>query len=222
MLTIGFRHAALASLLGLVALSMGCGSSPAAPARLTEPPTVAAAGPISPASGLPGDEVQVFGQGFLPGATVTFDGARAGIIRLTSTTIVVTTPLHLPGRVDIVVTNPDGQQVTLAGTFTYDSVSLTASPGVVGIGGQLTMTWLAPSGRGCVGGGDWIALYKVGDPDKTGAANGHSDLWYDHVCGAVTGRSTIAAPSQPADYEFRYMVGDTAVARSNAVTVSAH
>jgi hypothetical protein len=103
-----------------------------------------------------------------------------------------------------------------------ESVSLTASPSLVTPGDQLTIAWLAPSGRGCVGGGDWIALYKVGDPDKTGAANGHSDVWYDHVCGAVTGKFTLTAPSQPADYEFRYMVGDTSVARSNPVTVDAH
>ena len=83
------------------------------------------------------------------------------------------------------------------------------------------MSWVAPSGRGCIGGGDWVALFRVGDPDITGAANGHSDLWFEHLCGATSGTSTLSAPPQPGQYEFRYMVGDTAVARSNAVTVNA-
>ena len=80
---------------------------------------------------------------------------------------------------------------------------------------------MGPSGRGCSGGGDWIAIYKVGDPDITGAANGHSDLWFTHVCGATSGTSTLSAPRQPGEYEFRFMFGDTAVARSSPVTVSA-
>lgn len=215
------RRAAIVCLFGLLGLSAGCGSSPTAPAPLAElstavPPTAS----TSPSRGLAGDVVEVFGRGFLPGAAVTFDGRAAQITWLTSTTITVTIPSHSPGAVDVVVTNPDGAKLTLAGAFTYESVSLTANPSVVGVGGQITMTWLAPSGRGCNGGGDWIALYRVGDPDITGAANGHSDLWYDHLCGAVTGTSTLTAPSQPADYEFRYMVGATAVARSNLVVVS--
>jgi hypothetical protein len=61
----------------------------------------------------------------------------------------------------------------------------------------------------------------VGDPDITGAANGHSDLWFTHVCGATSGTSTLSAPRQPGEYEFRFMFGDTAVARSSPVTVSA-
>src|SRR5258705_11320494 len=98
---------------------------------------------------------------------------------------------------------------------------LTASSSLVPSGGQLTLSWVAPRGRGCNGGGDWLALYRVGDPDITGAANGHSDLWFVHLCGATSGTSTLKAPPQPGQYEFRYMVGDTAVARSGAVTVSA-
>ena len=150
---------------------------------------------------------------------MTFDGLAATNIRLTSTTITVTIPVHSPGAVDVVVTNRDGEKLTLTGAFTYEFFSLTASRRRCHRRTN-NVTWLAPSGRGCIGGGDWIAIYKVGDPDKTGAANGHSDLWYDHVCGAVEGRFMLTAPNKPADYEFRYMVGDTAVARSNPVTVS--
>src|SRR6185503_1216571 len=70
---------------------------------------------------------------------------------------------------------------------TVDGVSLTASPSLVTSGSQLTVTWVAPSGRGCVGGGDWVAIFRVGDPDRTGATNGHSDLWFEHLCGATSG-----------------------------------
>lgn len=102
-----------------------------------------------------------------------------------------------------------------------DSISLTASPSLVASGEQLTVSWVGPSGRGCIGGGDWIAIYRVGDPDVSGAANGHSDLWFVHVCGATSGTATLKAPLQPGEYEFRFMEGDTAVARSSPVTVSA-
>jgi hypothetical protein len=102
-----------------------------------------------------------------------------------------------------------------------EGISLSASPGVVSSGAQLTLMWSAPSGRGCSGGGDWVALFTVGDPDNTGAANGHSDLWFLHLCGATSGTSPLSAPLQPGEYEFRYMVGSTAVARSSPVTVNA-
>lgn len=100
-------------------------------------------------------------------------------------------------------------------------VVLTASPSVVMSGDQLTMTWTAPSGRGCVGGGDWVALYKVGDADSTGSSNGHSDLWFLHVCGATSGTATLSAPPEAGEYEFRYLAGSTASARSNPVTITA-
>jgi hypothetical protein len=104
---------------------------------------------------------------------------------------------------------------------TVEGISLIASPSFVISGEQLTMRWAVPSGRGCAGGGDWVALYRVGDPDFTGAANGHSDLWFLHLCDATSGSSTLSAPPEPGQYEFRYMMGDTGVARSNEVTVIA-
>jgi hypothetical protein len=125
------------------------------------------------------------------------------------------------------ITSPSPTPTSLSPTPTAPSpipvqgISLTASPSLVTSGDQLTMSWVAPSGRGCIGGGDWVALYRVGDPDITGAANGHSDLWFLHLCGATSGTSTLNAPPEPGQYEFRYMVGETSVARSSPVTVSA-
>jgi hypothetical protein len=76
---------------------------------------------ISPARGSTAGETtaRITGSGFKSGATVTFDTARATAYVENSTTIHVTTPVHNPGAVDVLVTNPDGQAVRLAGAFTY-------------------------------------------------------------------------------------------------------
>ena len=211
-----FTSAALtASLVGCVGLSIGCGASPTSPGPVA-PPTVPA---ISPSRGLPGDRVSVTGSGFLAGATLTFDGVPAKVTSTFTNFIAGTTPFHSPGAVDVVVTNPDGTKTTLAGGFTYEVVSVDASPNQVGPGGQVTMNWVAPSGRGCNGGGDWVALFRVVDPDYPGSANGHSDLWYDHICGATSGTRTFNAPTQPGDYEIRFMVDEFPAARSGPETV---
>jgi hypothetical protein len=117
--------------------------------------------------------------------------------------------------------SPSPSTVATPGPIVLDGISLMASPSVVTSGDRLTLNWVAPTGRGCSGGGDWVALYKVDDPDQTGAANGHSDLWFQHLCGGTSGSSTLTAPAEPGQYEFRYMAGDAAVARSNPVTVNA-
>ena len=65
-----------------------------------------------------------------------------------------------------------------------------------------------------------FAIFRIDDPDVSGAANGHSDLWFTHLCGATSGTSTLVAPREPGQYEFRYMVGDTGIARSGPVAVS--
>ena len=104
-----------------------------------------------------------------------------------------------------------------------EGISLVATPTVVLTGEPLTIAWTGPAGRGCIGGGDWIALYRVGDPDETGATNGHSDIWFEHLCGAASGTFRLAVPPFLAAgaYEFRYMVSAGSVARSNPVTVDA-
>ena len=224
-----FARAVIASLLGLVGMGLGCDKSPLGPTPSgpTSPsaPAALTVTSVSPSAGPTGgvDDIRVAGTGFQSGAILTLDGIAAEVTRVTSTVIAATTPVHTPGTVDVVVTNPDGQSRTLTGGYTFEVIvaTLTASPSLVTSGGQLTISWTAPSGRGCVGGGDWVALYRVGDPDATGAANGHSDLWFDHLCGATSGTLTLSAPTQPGQYEFRLMIGGTSVARSNPVTVSA-
>src|SRR5260221_8402986 len=92
----------------------------------------------------------------------------------------------------------------VAVTATLEGISLTASPSQVTSGGQLTLSWVAPAGRGCSGGGDWVAIYRVGAPDITGAANGHSDLWKVNLCGPTPGKSTLSAPARRGQTYFGY------------------
>jgi IPT/TIG domain-containing protein len=223
-----FARPILATFLAVAAITIGCDKSPSGPT--TSPPVTPPSAPltvtaVSPDSGPTtfASEISVTGSGFRLGATLTLDGVAAKVTGITSTAITALTPVHTAGTVDVVVTNPGGPSTTLTGGYTFEVVfiSLTASPSFVKSGDQLTVSWVGPSGRGCNGGGDWIAIYKVGDPDVSGAANGHSDLWFVHVCGATSGTSTLSAPLQPGEYEFRFMMGDTAVARSSPVTVSA-
>jgi large repetitive protein len=75
-----------------------------------------------------GTRVTVEGAGFDAGATVTFGGAAGADLQvLSDTRIEVVTPASLPGPVDVVVTNSDGQSGTLAGGFTYIYTGLAPS-----------------------------------------------------------------------------------------------
>jgi alpha-tubulin suppressor-like RCC1 family protein len=83
-----------------------------------------AAGTIAPGHGsaVGGTPVTITGAYFLQGATVTIGGVAATPVSVVSTTeILAVTGPHAAGAVDAVVTNPDAQQATLAGGFTYDA-----------------------------------------------------------------------------------------------------
>ena len=63
--------------------------------------------------------VQVTGENFQDGATVTIGGNAANVISVSPTELVVEAPAGTVGSADVVVTNPDGKSATLAGGFTY-------------------------------------------------------------------------------------------------------
>lgn len=92
------------------------------------------------------------------------------------------------------------------------SYTLTASPSQVSPGGQLTVSWTAPTGRPST---DWIALYKIGDPNTTYGS-------WQYTQGATSGNFTVTAPSTANRYEFRYLLqnGYTSVASSNIVPIT--
>ncbi len=82
------------------------------------PPTVAT---VSPNTGttLGGTAVTITGTNLTGASSVTFGGAAAtGVTVVSDTEITVTTPLHTPGVVDIVVTTPEGSG-TGFGLFSY-------------------------------------------------------------------------------------------------------
>ena len=69
-----------------------------------------------------GIAVTVTGTNFVSGATVSFSGTAATNVMVSSpTTITTITSAHATGAVDVTVTNPDTQSVTLPSEFTYSS-----------------------------------------------------------------------------------------------------
>lgn len=92
------------------------------------------------------------------------------------------------------------------------SFTLTATPSQVAPGGQLTVSWTAPSGRPA---NDWIVLCKEGNAST-------SYVWSQSTQGATSGSVAMTAPAQTGRYEFRYLLqgGYTDIVRSNIVPVT--
>ncbi len=87
-----------------------------------------------PASGA--TEVTISGTGFVDKPSVTFGGTPATSVAFTNaTTIKANTPAHEPGTVEVVVTNPDGQEGSPKESFTYLAQAATVVPGATGVSG---------------------------------------------------------------------------------------
>lgn len=159
--------------------------------------------------------VQIVGSGFQVGAAVTLDGSATNIAVLNATRISAKTPIHAAGRVDVVVTNPDGQSARASGGFLYEAVILAVFETAVTPGAQLQVSWVAPGRSNPATDGDWIGLFRIGDPNR-------QRVWERYTTG-VSGTFTLDAPLAPGEYEFRYLVDDDFidVARSKPVTVTA-
>ena len=85
------------------------------------PPTLSAVTPVR-GSTAGGTSVTLTGTHFQPGATVTIGGTAATAVTVTSATqLTALTPAGAAGPAAVVVTNPDGQQATLASAFTYNT-----------------------------------------------------------------------------------------------------
>jgi len=201
------------SLAVLTVPSLGCH-----PCCTTPTPTTPVVASITPSEGLAGVPIRVTirGTGFLLGASVSIDGHAEDAELLTNgTSIGATTPPHpSAGFADVVVINPNGQIGTLTAGFRYSAVTLTATPTSVAPGGTLSGNWVAP-GRSA-GQGDWVGLFKVGDPNTT-------PVWRQVTTGA-SGTFTLSAPAEPGEYEFRYLIERDSIidfARSTVITVTA-
>ena len=198
----------------------GCtGSSYTAPSPL---PRSSAAAPavtsISPTSGPTwrGSLVTITGAGFQRGAIVTFDTASAaGAFVVSSDRISATPPTSPAGTVNVVVTNPDGQRATLTAGHTFEFVpfpTLTPSVTSVAAGGPLSVSW----NSALTGKSDWIGLFKISDRNQD-----YLGRWSYFTEGKASGTATLVAPTEPGQYEFRYLLDDDFVeaARSSVVTV---
>lgn len=98
--------------------------------------TVASITP-SVATQLGGDSVTIVGTGFLDAPTVTFGGTSAtNVVRVNMNTVTAVVPAHAVGLVDVVVTTPDLQSVTVADGFEYivaeTTIKSTDNTGLVG------------------------------------------------------------------------------------------
>jgi hypothetical protein len=80
---------------------------------------------------------------------------------------------------------------------------------------QLSVSWVAPSGRSPA---DWIAIFKAGSGNEA-----WNDIWWDYTGGSSKGTFTISAPAEPGLYEFRYFLDDgfEVAVKSSLVTVTA-
>ena len=121
------------------------------------------------------------------------------------------------GSATITVTATDGKGGTVQTVFVAtinprSAYTVTATPSSVGPGAQVSVSWTAPLGSSSK---DWIGLYRVG-----AASNGH--LWWRYTDGATSGSFLKNLPTDPGQYEFRYLLNDgfTEAARSNVVTVT--
>lgn len=100
---------------------------------------------MGPASG--GSSVEIFGNNFVDGATVSFDGNPAtGVVFVSANKIdCVSPPGAGGGMVDVQVCNPDLQCGTLTDGFEYEATSLINHTGSTGLGDQVPLTLASAS-----------------------------------------------------------------------------
>ena len=148
------------------------------PFATTAPLSIASLSPTRGTSG-GGTTIRITGAGFQSRATVAFDGVAATAYAENSSVIHASTPVHSPGSVDVLVTNPDGQVSRLAGGYTY------APPSSFDFNG----TWVG---------------YALAHPESGSRLNiSHSDMDFrltienNTVISVNCGGTAIALPSPP-------------------------
>lgn len=149
--------------------------------RFVAAPTLAMVMPADgPATG--GARVTLTGANFLAGAQVSFGGAPGIAVAVNSsgTTATATTTAHAPGLVDVTLTNPDGQTVTLAASYTFNEAPV--------------VTAVSPTSGSTAGGG---SVTLTGTGFKSGAA-----VLFGTTAATVTATTatsiTVTLPARPA------------------------
>jgi hypothetical protein len=136
--------------------------------------------------------VTITGTGFAVQATVSFGGTAATNMTVRSpTSIIVTTPPHTAGRVDVVVTNANRQSHTLRGGYLY--VSLTPASGPSAGGQPVTITGVGFLGVTTVtfGGVSAANVQVVNDTTITATTPAHAAGAVDVVVGDGPASVTI-------------------------------
>ena len=124
--------------------------------------------------------VNVQGQSFQPGATVSIGGHPAtGVTYVNSNVLSIRTPAGMNGAASITVTNPDGQAATLANAFTYTGP---------------TVSFLSSS-NAYTSGGTIISI--TGTSFQSGAAVYLSDIYATNVTVSSASLLTFTAPVHP-------------------------
>ena len=151
--------------------------------------------------------VTVHGSAIIDGAGVTIDGIEAGWAFLDHTRMVALAPPHDPGSVDVVVTNPEGESVSLPGALTY------VEPVFEEIGEQAQIEFthyrdildIIPLSAGVVvfdyNGDGWQDAYITATPDVAGLAPEGSDrnvLFHNNGDGTFTNVAEQAGVSDAA------------------------
>ena len=134
-----------------------------------------------------GDSVSIQGKGFQEGLQVTLGGLAAAVVSVNEGEIVIETPAHPAGEVDVVVTNPDGTAASYPGGFSYaEDVSSSA----VKVTEVTPATW-SPMG------GTMVALQGVGlDEECALALNGESFTETGFQAGAITFAAPMRVPGE--------------------------
>lgn len=149
--------------------------------RFVPAPTLAS---ITPSNGAAtgGTAITLTGTAFQPGAAVSLGGSPAFAVNVASngTSLTAVTNARPAGTVDVVVTNPDGQTVTLANGYTFNQAPVLSS--------------LTPD-TGPIAGGQVVTL--SGNGFQQGAT-----VVFGTTSGTVTNvtatRITVTSPARPA------------------------
>ncbi len=114
------RRIILLALLGLSAAGVRAQGDMRPPGS-AKPPMMFSG--VHPSSASPGEQVTIKGLQFMPGARVWLGGVEATDVqvRMDGHSLVATVPEHKPGKVSVMIRNPDGREVSRGLSFTYRS-----------------------------------------------------------------------------------------------------
>ncbi len=151
-----------------------------------------------------GETVTLTGSGFLGVTSVTFDAIQATNINIIDDTqLTLTTPAHIAGTVDVVVTNPAGS-TTVSGGFTYEPPTPGVTTGFTNVGPFVltgtNLDWLGTTAAAysvffCLGGGCVLDTTSVPPSGPITATT------FEVLGGTVSDSTWAICPASAATYD---------------------